>query len=538
MVKRKWSMEFSTSRIVGFLREHPYSIATGILILYWGFCFSGIRPESAIFGDMIAKWNQVHDVLHKPLGDFSCGYAESIDPEFKFMPGPEYFHAFVQGRCIHFFPFLFAYLIAPAVALSNTYGWFVFNLVLLVAYTCLCIKAARNLLPESNWAPLVAGLSSFIVLPSVYYAFDFSEMMVCLVIGAAFLILMLPDSSGRERTSGAMVAAGMLGGLLFAFRMESIIFVSSLWLSLGIETLRRDNSVSFSGRSLVVGARETIRRFSPHLLAGIATIACVALVQKFFFGSLTGPRGAYHATLVTHSILESHLKIALTLLFGGNLGLFSSLPVISLILLLFVRTIREPHLETCIFLIPVALIPTLLISLTAPTEGGYGWSPRFLSLTLLPYLLLVLLVLFSGHPWFRSRLAVFCYIGILLYSANFVQTGIRIVQRASRQKEMQNKIFDHHQAPVVVIEGESMYGILDERFLRLRVFSGHNPQDCGELVKRLADEKDVTGKPRVAAIMFVASVGANPVSYFPKGWRSDGGETFTTVTVYRFSRQL
>ena len=534
------------------LSAHPFLTVTVVLTLYTLFYLKGVEVEYALFGDMMGKWVQVLDVLHKPVGDFSCFYKESFDPAYKYIPGPGYFYAIQGDKCLYFYPYTYAYAVAPFVKISLHYGFYLFNFIFSLLYVFCVILLTRIALPEKQYAALPAGLAAFLILPTGVYSFDFSEMSISIFFAAASLLFgaivlkinvntaktgQVERKISANRISLYLFLSGLAGGILFSFRSEGAVFSAFLIAAVFLDPfIYLDSSTGQQERDKkflpTIGARikfslVTSWAIIPGFLAGLGISF---LFHWFFFDNILGIRGAFAADLAKGISLNEQLKVAYTLLFGGSLGLFTSLPFILLGLFLFVPGIGKPEARTAIFFSVIALGTTLATLAVAPFDGGYSWSPRYLAFALPAFLILTLLVIYSDHKLFQNIITKVLLAILLLYSLNFTHRGMKVIQQASRQNKTQNLLIDKlaHDTDVIVLDHWYLYGMLSKTNLKKRVFQAHSPEMFANLLKKF-DENNIS---RFVFLAFPPALHHNsPVKgdNLPVGWRKEAGKQEGTI---------
>lgn len=458
-----------TSFLAELIISHPVPIILTTLLIYWFWYISGVVPEHALFGDMIGKWMQVQDFLNKPWGDFSCFYREQFDSGFEFLPGPAYYYSITKSGCLYYYPYPFAMAVAPFVRLSPLYGFFIFNLIFWVLYTLSLIQLSRNVFPDRPTARVWGGLASFLILPTGVYAFDFSAMSIAIAL-ACVTIALASGTLNNDRRPGFYFLAGFSGGLIFAFRSEGVFFIAFVTGAFFIDRFIAQTPPTFDTffRRIKVAFRETL----PLILGTIFALLIVFLYHYLLFGNILGIRGASATGLLQNFKWSLQMGIAYRLLFGGSIGLFSSLPLFLVGSLVFLPTIFRRARRRIIFFILIAVGTTIISIFTAPFDGGYSWSPRYLAFTLPAYLMLVFLVIFSDHPLIRKRSTRIILFLIITYSLYFVHRGMKIVQQAGKQNQAYDQIISLMLPPsgIIVINNPQIYGIFSRWRLNGKIY--------------------------------------------------------------------
>ncbi|HMZ37456.1 MAG TPA: hypothetical protein PLD60_12510, partial [Leptospiraceae bacterium] len=452
--------------------------------------FAAVRSmpvETSVFADGIGKWLQIRGLLTR--GDFECAYQESVDPDFQFIPGPWYFYTIQNGKCSYGYQAAYALLAAPFFKI-HPLGFLFLHFFLYLAMILGFMLCAHRLLPERSWAPWWAGIIAAWIIPTVVFAMDLSEVILSLAMGAWALALLckresfqsiewkLPSFSEFKYFNSVIFASGIVLGLILSLRTESLIH--GICWAFGLLLVQRKSFVSFA---------------SGYAVAILAVMG----FHLWFFGNLMGNRGSSHAAVTAGLTASTHIGIARTLLLGGPLGLITSLPAIFLGLFAFSRHARKIHGPQILFMAVISILPTLGVLITAPSDGGYSWGPRFLSLTFAPYFLLVLLAL--DHPYAHRWPAMIVLAAIAAYGMQYTWKGRNVYRRAMVQNAGYAAYIESTSSEAIIGADYSLLAILSRSALQGHVYQARSIPEITILADRLKN----AGVRRVILLRYATS---------------------------------
>ncbi|MCB1191911.1 MAG: hypothetical protein KDK90_15810 [Leptospiraceae bacterium] len=456
------------------LIHHPYLIVFIVATLYFAFYLFGFKAKYGIYGDMVGKWIQVVDILQKPVGDFSCNYKEDFDPNFQFIPGNQYFYEINKGECNYMYPYPYAYLVAPFVFIAKDYGFIVLNLILIGLYILFTMLSFQNLLPSSkNISGLIAGLTSFLIIPTGIYVLDFSEMTVSVTLGMVGFFLLSPYfSEVSPKIQWLRVfLAGFIPGIVVAFRTEAILYLMGLVLAIFILGLW-ENGFAFKGKKSSWQVYLSIKFPFVLGLGVLLSVGIVFLLHQIFFGHILGIRGRMLSNwILSEYDIQFKIKVVWKLLFGGTLGLYSSMPIILLSYLYLFPKVRAKAGRTGLFLFLFANLSSYLIVFTSPGHGGYSWSPRYIALCIPFFLFLILLIglkdlSLTNKIWKKAILGI-----VILYSLVFTHTGMKIAKQAPKQIKLYNDIVRSANPDVIILSDTFLYSMLGKDLLGKKIYN-------------------------------------------------------------------
>ncbi len=504
-------------------RERNRALAVSVLFLCYVVAYAAQADIAAsICGDMVGKLLQVEDLLAKGFGDFSCRYNADFDPEFRFLPGPEYFYWVSDGACRYMYTYAYAYVVAPFYHHLSDWGHVVLNVVCLVVMVLASFKLGSVILPDTRYADILFGLASFLILPSGIYLLDFSEMSLSLAgwyASLAMIATAIWSGVNSKGKAALLFGGGLIAGLIFAFRSESLIVAAFMLLGIAVDQTVGKKPSGWERRSLLTWLATVLRAGLPCGLGYVLGFGLVAAFHQVLFGNALGLRGAYHVELASQGFSPaSQLVYFRQLLIGGHVGLFTSLPFTLLSFSVFVPFIWRQVSQKALFFVIVAFPSTILIAATSPVDGGAQWSPRYLALTLPAYAALVGLSLaaLSAHikrPALSIPLALLC-----LYSLIFPHIGMEIAIRAGRQTSIYAEILDRFKDSPVVVRNPAVYAVLGRRHYNRAAYQCLTDADCQTLFSRLSLEAD---SDEVVLVSLESERSWRP----PPAWQIRGSET-------------
>lgn len=524
-------------QLVAFARalmNRPYATVFALLTVFFFAYLAGVEMEASVFADGAGRWLQIQGLLAQNFTTFACDYDTAFDPEFRWRPGPWYFYYLVDDVCFYFYQYPYALLAAPFVYWLPDYGYFLLNFACLALFVFATMRTAREIFQNSA-AELAAGLIAFLVIPSPTFAYDLSEVMLFLAMLACGLWLVvrglgwqigpaLADHTNAEGTADEVAAnsvpiasrdasrirsprsllfGGLLVGLAFALRTEAVIFLAAVTGALLLVrfALFTNQAGGASGSAagaptdsdddptLAARVRAAIATATPFVLGAMAGLMIVCAFHYSVFGNLTGNRGAAHTDQVLAEFtIGGQLEIARLLLFGGSLGLFSSLPSIALAFLWAIfpgaRRAAGP-IGAFFFVLSVAYIAAVLV--VAPNDGGYSWSPRYLACVFAPLYLCILAIFWRWK--ILHRFYIYAALAALaLYSVHFTHTGMKILQRTSKQNLTYSRAVESFDLDLIVFDAPPAMGFLSEKILsEKRIYMALDKESARDLAARLAE---------------------------------------------------
>lgn len=506
---------------------------TLVTLVYAGYYSRQLQLDAAIYGDMVGKLLQVEDLLVRDFGDFSCRYQHDFDPQFRYLPGPDYFYVVHDGECKYLYPYAYAFAVAPFVLLAGDGGHILLNLICLWLAAMAMFPLGATILPEFRWGDLALGLSAILIIPNGIYLLDFSEMSLAMAVwswSTAFIATALWRPLSPARNALYLIAAGILAGLAFSLRTESAIVAASTIAAIAVDGICRDwRNESGSVRVWILRARTAAVAALPAAVGYSFGVAIVAIAHLLLFGNALGFRGAYIADMARAGFsIENQLFVAGQLLFGGSLGLFSSLPFVLLSYLFFLPAVRRRVLRPGLFFALAANLSVLAIAATSPVDGGYSWSPRYLALTLPAFLALVALVLYgAGQSLTRP---IFWIPGalLLIYSLVFPHIGMKVAIQATRQTSLYAAQIDQINPGAIVVRSPFLFTVLGRRHYNRPIFSCLDDSRCAELMSTLAAES--FREPLV-----VLSIGPTVAWSAPRPWQLTRTSMIANVTFQEFA---
>ena len=477
-----------------------YFTITLLALIVFAFSVQNLPSENLFFADTIGKWMQI-DAFNQ-TGNFRCLYKESFDPSFQFIPGPWYFYSIQKGECIYGYQAIYALIASPFVRIHPT-GYFVLHFIFYLLYIFGFISATKKLLPGRKLLVWIAAASGGLVIPSLVFAMDLSEVILSLTLGIWALALIAKEENFQpfhlsdmfqislyKHIDVGAILSGICMGLLFALRTESII--TSFFMAVAIFLLQRKIFLSWTSGFL-------------------SAFFIVILYHLWIYGSAMGIRGASHAELTANQNFTQHLSIASILLLGGPLGLFTSLPEIMFGLLALFPSTFNKHSSKILFYGIVSIFPAIVIVLTAPGDGGYSWGARFLALTFAPFFMLTLIAM--DHPFFKKWYGILLILIMILYGFSYTMKGKDVFRRAIFQNYKYTKYLNTVRPDAIVTAQEPLIGLLSTRYVSGRVYQcGNDP--C---IQKLSPHLINAGLQKIVLIRFYISL----LKDIP-GWKETG----------------
>ena len=451
--------------------------------------------QASVFGDGAGKWFQIQGLIAQNFSSLACDYDTAFDPRFQWMPGPWYFYHVVDGVCFYGYQYPYAFLAAPFVKFFPEYGYYLLNFLFLAAFVFFAKRIARFVFPERpEPAELLMGLLAFLVIPSPAFAFDLSEVTLALAMVTGGLLLTLRGAGFSTKAIDPrptlLFAGGYVTALIFALRTETAMYLATTTIALAFIASR--DSIGASRETLrsefVTMIRAAFKTTAPYVAGALVALACVIVFHLLAFGNLAGNRGSTHAALVFFDFdVSRQLNIARILLFGGPLGLFSSLPSLILAALWLVFPgARQAAGRAGAFCMLACLPYICLVLITAPNDAGYSWSPRYLAFVFVPLYLCILTMLLRW-PVLR-RWYVTVGLGLLFaHAAHFTHAGMKILQRTSKQNLQYSQAIEKLSSDVLVIDAAPAIGFLSENLLnQKRIYMTLAKDNAQALMNQLA----------------------------------------------------
>ncbi|HQI20815.1 MAG TPA: hypothetical protein PLW55_15810, partial [Leptospiraceae bacterium] len=135
----------------------------------------------------------------------------------------------------------------------------------------------------------------------------------------------------------------------------------------------------------------------------------------------------------------------------------------------------------------------------APSDGGYSWGPRFLSLTFAPYFLLVLLAL--DHPYAHRWPAMIVLAAIAAYGMQYTWKGRNVYRRAMVQNAGYAAYIESTSSEAIIGADYSLLAILSRSALQGHVYQARSIPEITILADRLKN----AGVRRVILLRYATS---------------------------------
>lgn len=467
-----------TQPIVDLFTQKPYLVAIIIAFFYIAFYIRGIQLKYSMVGDMVGRWVQVFDLLNKPLFDYSCNYNQSFDPMMEYYPAPEHFFFLKNGQCIHAYPYPYAFLAAPFVKWLPNYGFYLLNSIFWLGYIVCYIYLTRLFYNRKNPAALLAGLSAFMVLPTGIYFFDYSEVILTMFLSAISLILVFVFLEKRPKSNHLLIIAGIISGFAMVLRPENVILFACLVIALFIDRMISEKPEQGIIRYLFSG---------PHFMAGLGLLlgfGLSSLYHQLSFDSFL-PARIGNPKSIPDATLTNKLNTIKSLLIGGNKGLFSSLPFTLLSFLYFLPAVRKQLGQRGRILALTYFLTAAIIIIITPGDGGYSWSPRYLSVVLFPAAFLIFSI-FNAYTNQLQKKPIRILLGLLLlYSLSFTHAGMKILHASSKQIANYHKVIESQNPDILIEADDSLYGMMSKKRLKEnKIYLCKEPEQILEFIEK------------------------------------------------------
>jgi hypothetical protein len=423
------------------------------------FYLASIDIKYSVAGDGTGKWQQTKDII--PLFDFSCSYNYKFDRQFKYIPGANYFYFFEKEKCSHMYSYPFAYLYAPFLYLFSDYGIYIFNyfswLLFIFSFANICKLAVT----ENKNSYFYGGLFSIFIAPSIY-AIGLTEVTVTISLGLyalRFIYASLRDLENKNAMR--LIFSGLILGLIFGLRTESIIYSFSICISsLFYFILNKEKINTFFSFAIPLGI---------GLLVGLGFIT---ISHYLLFGNILGFRGMNAANLIKDGFnFRNQLEIVRLQLFAGNRGLFTSMPIILFSSFYFFKK-KKTLTADGVFFILIATLSTLIIVLTTPWGDFADWTPRYLALAFAPFLISVLQISLSNESeLLKNKLAKWILIILLSYSLLFNFVGFLLSSKITNMLKNINLKIESVAADTIVIDTQIPYIYITQSNFNKPIFS-------------------------------------------------------------------
>lgn len=480
------------SAIFIWLTRHRLLVLAVVTIAFFGAYLPGVEMEATVFADSAGRWMQIQGLIQQNYGSLECAYDTAFDPEFRFRPGPWYFFWLQNDSCFYFYPVAYAFAAAPFVQAAPDYGYFILHLLLLLVFVFACAKMCGYILEDPS-AELFGGLIALLVIPAPTFAYELSDMMMAMALFALALLCAVrgldlrapafgPDTNEHRRApqpnAKYLLASGLLFGIAFALRTEALLMACATAGAMLVLAMYQQRA---AGDFRVADA-------FAFLIGAALSFAPVMLWQLSFYGDPLGSRGAAHADIVAGELsVQQRLDIIYTLLFGGSLGLFSALPSAALAFLWLVFPgARRACGAVGWFVFPLCGAYSLAVLLSAPNDGGYAWSPRYLAPMLTALYAGILTIVYRWGALRRRWVWRLIILGLCLHAVQFTHQGMQILQQTSRQNLSYSRAIQELNVDYVIFDTAPTIGFLSEDIIdSKRLYMALNDADAQALVDRL-----------------------------------------------------
>ena len=399
------------------------------LLIYLYYYFS--LPELHFFSDTFIKWAQVQDLIQKDYKSIACIYpGKAVDPGYEFFTQP--YWSLKAGQCYYWFPYLLAYVFAPAFQLLGAHGILLLQHLLSAFILFAMISLARRLgfSYQMNLLALVlfrfgtANLTNLGIL---------EDHIISIAIFVAGLLVIL--------NKGAYVGpGGFIIALATGFRPE--IGLMGLFLPVGYGFFIKDNF-----RDKISDRGGLIARLTPFkepltLALGFGLGLFVIFWLNFYLTGhilglrvedrrLIGPHtfparlsGMFEYLIFTKTFFFKGLlfQMPLLLLIPFNLRIKQRRPLIGYFLILISAIIplalimpdSGPYLG---FRFAGMLYPILILLALNPLDKGYFFVTRtkkiFFCIAYAHSIVMAILLLIFGHFIYAGNMKVYKILGKL-----------------------------------------------------------------------------------------------------------------------------
>ncbi len=451
-------------RLISFKNLFKYQKSIFILLplLIIALYLASIDVRYSVAGDATGKWQQTKDIIDKPIFDFSCTYNYKFDPQFKYIPGANYFYFLEKSKCSHMYSYPFAYMYAPFLYLFSDYGIYIFNYLSWVLFIFSFANIAKLAVTENSKSYFYGGLFAIFIAPSIY-AIGLTEVTITISLGLYALLLIYSSLRNLEnKNSMRLFFSGLILGLIFGFRTESIIYSFSICIaSLFYFILKREKIRTVFSFAIPLGV---------GLLLGLGFIT---ISHYFLFGNIVGFRGMTAANLIKDGFnFRNQLEIVRLQLFAGNRGLFTSMPIILFSSFYFFTRKKKTITADGVFFILIASLSALIIVLTTPWGDFADWTPRYLALAFAPFLFSVLQISLSNESkLLKNKWAKWIFIILLTYSIFFNLAGLVISSKITNMLKKINLKIESIAADTIILDTQIPYIYITQSNFNKPIFS-------------------------------------------------------------------
>lgn len=423
--------------------EKTFFLLAPLLLLFLYISFIDVKYSVA--ADATGKWQQTRDVISKPLFDFSCSYQYNFDPMYKYIPGPSYFYFIDQGKCSHMYSYAFAYLLSPFLYFFSDYGIYFLNYLSWIIYIFSLANLAKLAILNNENAYLYGGLFAIFVSPAIIYSIGFTEVTISFALGAYSLYVVYASlkNDSEKWNYAKLFLSGLILGLIFSMRTESIIYTASLCFATFVYSISTNRGLPF-----------LLKLFIPLTLGIIIGLGSVGVSHQILFGNVTGFRGVNAMKVMKEGFsIQNQLEIIRIQLFGGNRGLFTSIPLVLISFLYFRPSIRNKFKQDGLFFILIALMTTLLIVGTTPWGDFADWTPRYLALGFAPFFISVLQISLSDEAsLLKKKIYKVIFVLLIIYSVLFNLTGVILTVKITNLVKTVNLAIEKFNADSIVVD--------------------------------------------------------------------------------------
>lgn len=125
---------------------------------------------------------------------------------------------------------------------------------------------------------------------------------------------------------------------------------------------------------------------------------------------------------------------------------------------------------------------------SAPNDGGYAWSPRYLAPMLTALYAGILCMVFRWGALRRRWAWRLLIVGLCVHAVQFTHQGMQILQQTSRQNLAYSRALQEFPAEHIVFDTAPAIGFLSEDILDTkRLYMALNTGDAQALVNRLRE---------------------------------------------------
>ena len=537
-------------------RIAPYFLL-GVFIV--GFTVA-LRPNASLTGDALEKFVQSISLHRNHYVDDTLIYpARPVDPQGEHVP---FYFVSRDGSLRTVFPVLSAVLSAPAAVLGGPLGVALFG-------ACAALLALWILHAMWGLAPIELWITA-IATPLLLHSAGFVDVALAnlVALSALGLIFRAEGMPGRGRL--------FWGGFLLAsavwFRMEAIPLSMAVAFVLIVPVAQRILVAKIRTPSSAAGntsspRNDPVAQTPIEGMGGEAPVGAFGLEQgaAILLGMSVGFACffAFHAFVYGHPLgirfmanreqmfgLPGRPEIVLRLLLGGEgrVGFFGYTPLFLFALLYAMLPGRVNRLSAADrSLAGCVVVFVVLVAATAPNGGNIDWGTRYLSLAVLP---IVILVSRSIHAWRDDRRAFWVAVGLVLascaFSISITYRGHKVVRRSGKQLALAQRELNATPADILVLENLIACSHLGRQYLTRPALLFQNTQKLAEVMARVSRWK---GMQSVALVYFPVPTGFSGESLiftftgerkreFERIMRAQFGPPQRTIRGATFERQV